>query len=82
MAWLWVVAGSGWLVALAALVTARRVSRRLGHLSEQYWALKFEHGELKAKVTPPAPGAPPPQQTFVPLTRLRQGSGAAGSLER
>ena len=79
MEWLWLLAGSGWLLALAALATARRVSRRLAQLSEQYWELKYEHGELKARVKALAPTAaeieaarPPVQQTFVPLTSIKR----------
>jgi hypothetical protein len=78
MEWLWIVAGSGWLLALAALAAARRASRRLAQLSEQYWELKYEHGELKARVRAIAPtpeevdaARPAVQQTFVPLTELR-----------
>lgn len=55
MQWLWLLAGTGWLLAFAALATARRVSRRLAQLSEQYWQLKYEHGELKARVRAIAP---------------------------
>ena len=79
MEWLWLVAGTGWLLALAALTTARRMSRRLAQLSEQYWELKYEHGELKTRVRTLAPtpeelaaSAPPVQQTFVPLTSLKR----------
>ena len=79
MEWLWLVAGTGWVLALAALATARRVSRRLAQLSEQYWELKYEHGELKTRVRALAPtpeelaaSAPPVQQTFVPLTSLKR----------
>ena len=79
MEWLWLVAGTGWLLALAALATARRMSRRLAQLSEQYWELKYEHGELKTRVRALAPtpeelaaSAPPVQQTFVPLTSLKR----------
>ena len=79
MDWLWVVAGTGWLIALVALATARRVSRRLAHLAEQYWQLKYEHGELKARVRAIAPTAeeveatrPPVQQTFVPLASIKR----------
>ncbi len=55
MEWLWLVAGTGWVLALAALATARRMSRRLAQLSEQYWELKYEHGELKTRVRALAP---------------------------
>jgi hypothetical protein len=79
MAWLWVVAVSGWLLAFAALATARRLSRRLAQLTELYWELKFDHGELKARVKAVAPtpeetaaAAPPVQQSFVPLSSLKR----------
>jgi hypothetical protein len=81
MEWLWLLAGSGWLLALAALATARRVSRRLSRLSEQYWELKYEHGELKARVRAIAPttdeveaARPAVQQTFVPLSSIKRSS--------
>jgi hypothetical protein len=79
MEWLWLVAGSGWLLALTALALARRASRRLAQLTEQYWALKYEQGELKARVKAIAPTAeevaasqPPVQQTFVPLASVKR----------
>lgn len=79
MEWLWLLSGASCLIALAALATARRLSRRLGHLSEQYWELKYEHGELKSRVKALAPTAeevaasqPPIQQTFVPLSTIRK----------
>lgn len=79
MDWLWVLAGASGLVAVAALASTRRLSRRIAHLSEQYWALKYEHGELKARVKALAPtpeelaaAQPPVQQTFVPLTSIKK----------
>ena len=79
MEWLWVVAATGWLLAFAALATARRVSRRLAQLSELYWELKYEHGELKARVKAIAPtpeelqaSRPAVQETFVPLTSVKR----------
>jgi hypothetical protein len=69
---LWIVAVVALVVALIALMHARRTARQLAELTHMYWALKFEHGELKAKVAPPAPAAPQPQQTFVPLTQLKR----------
>jgi hypothetical protein len=81
MQWLWLVAGTGWIVALAALVAARRLSRRVAQLSEQYWELKYDHGELKARVRALAPtpeeraaAMPPVQQTFVPLASIKKPS--------
>lgn len=78
MQWLWMVAVTGWILAVAALAVSRRLSRRLSHLTEQYWELKYEHGELKARVRALAPtpeeqvaAAPAVQQTFVSLDALR-----------
>jgi hypothetical protein len=81
MVWLWVLTAVSWLVAIAALATARRVSRRLAQLSEQYWELKYEVGELKARVKVLAPtpeeleaARPPVQETFVPLSSIKRSS--------
>ena len=81
MQWLWVMTITGWILALAALAVARRLSRRVAHLSEQYWELKYEHGELKARLRAIAPtreeqaaAAPPVQQTFVPLASIKKPS--------
>jgi hypothetical protein len=60
-------------IAVVAYVIARQNSRQLKLLSEMYWQLKYEHGELKSTVSPPPPTAPPaPQQTFVPLSNLKR----------
>lgn len=74
----WAVAISGWLLALAALAAARRLSRRVSLLTEQYWELKYQYGELKERIKAIAPTAderaaaqPPVQQTFVPLSSIR-----------
>lgn len=71
MAGLWILAVLALVVALAALAYARRTARQLAQITEMYWQLKFDHGELKAKVDPALPAAPEPKATFVPLTRLR-----------
>jgi hypothetical protein len=78
MQWLWLLAITGWILALAALAISRRLSRRIAQLSEQYWELKYEHGELKARIKAIAPtpeeqaaAAPPVQQAFVSLDALR-----------
>ena len=70
---------SSMIVALAALVMAavayaqsRRTARQLAQITEMYWQLKFDHGELKAKVDPAVPAPPKPQETFVPLTQLKR----------
>jgi hypothetical protein len=49
-------------------------------LNELYWQLKYDHGELKARVKAIAPtaeeqaaSAPPVQSAFVPLSSLKKG---------
>jgi hypothetical protein len=73
--------GAAVLVAVAALVRARRLTKRLDRLTESYWELRYEHGQLRARVnrldpeTPPAdrvpPAAPGGTTAFVPLSSLR-----------
>ena len=67
-----IVAIAALLVAVVAYVQARRTARQLAQITEMYWQLKFDHGELKAKLDPPAPTAPQPKETFVPLTQLKR----------
>ena len=69
---LWIVAVMALIVALAALAQARRTARQLAQVTEMYWQLKFDHGELKAKVDPSTPAAPEVKETFVPLTQLKR----------
>jgi hypothetical protein len=69
---LWIVALSALVIAVAAFAHARRTARQLAQVTEMYWQLKFDHGELKARVDPSAPAAPVPKQTFVPLTQLKR----------
>ena len=72
MAVLWVVTVLALVVALASWVQARRTARQLAELTQMYWQLKFDHGELKAKVDPSQPAPPAPKSTFVPLTQLKR----------
>jgi hypothetical protein len=77
------------VVALAvagfALVKARRAVVRLERLSESYWELRYEYGQLTSRVSrleaPDAaagPAAAPPDPgsrqgtTFVPLSSLKR----------
>ena len=60
------------VVALVAYAQSRRTARQLAQITEMYWQLKFDHGELKAKVDPSAPAVPKPKETFVPLTQLKR----------
>lgn len=68
----WIVSIAALIVALAAWVHARRTARQLAQVTEMYWQLKFDHGELKAKVDPTQPAAPAPKQTFVPLSSMKK----------
>jgi len=68
----WIVALSAFVIAVVAYAQSRRTARQLAQVTEMYWQLKFDHGELKAKVDPAAPVAPKPQETFVPLSQLKR----------
>ena len=77
---LWLVAGIAVSVALAALAKARRLARRLERLTESYWELRYEHGQLRARVArlDPDQAAPDTSQpaattAFVPLSSLKGG---------
>lgn len=66
---LWIVAVTALIVSLAAWVHARRSARQLAEVTQMYWQLKFDHGELKAKLDPAAPAQ---KQTFVPLSSIKK----------
>jgi hypothetical protein len=78
---LWLLATAAVLLAVAALAKARRLARRLERLTESYWELRYEHGQLRARVSrldpepPPAasePAAQPGTTAFVPLSSLKR----------
>lgn len=69
---LWIVAVSALVVAVASWLHGRRTARQLAEVTQMYWQLKFDHGELKARVDPAAPAAPQPKQTFVPLSSIKK----------
>lgn len=74
---LWIVTVAALLLAAASWVAARRAARQVRDLTQMYWQLKFEHGELKARVDRalPDPAAPPrvPAGTqYVPLTSVKK----------
>lgn len=85
MAILWVIAGAALVVAFMAWVVARRTARRAAELSEMYWELKYQHGELRAQLlqsqgprrtgaeaAPPAAAVGKPPDVFVPLASLKR----------
>ena len=77
--WLLTLAALG--AAVLALIKAQRTSKRLERLTESYWELRYEHGQLRARLgrldpepTPPAApqGARTAADAFVPLSSLKR----------
>ena len=78
----WLSTGAALVFAVAAIARARQVSRRLDRLTESYWELRYEYGQLRARVgrlegqpeagaggeRPPAPAS----TAFVPLSSLKK----------
>jgi hypothetical protein len=76
---LWLLSGSALILAGAALLIVRRQSKRLERLTESYWELRYEHGQLRARVQrldpePQGGAAPadPPATNFIPLSSLKR----------
>jgi hypothetical protein len=78
---LWLVTGASLVVALAAFARARRTAKRLEELTQNYWQLKYENGELRVQLqrltgelTPPPPDTAPTRgrDSFVPLASLKR----------
>jgi hypothetical protein len=80
---LWLTTGAALVIAAAALLKARRVARRLERLTESYWELRYEHGQLQARVNrldpeeslrsnAPAPDPRGGAVAFVPLSSLKR----------
>jgi hypothetical protein len=80
--WLLIVAAL--FIAVGAFLRARRVARRLERLTESYWELRYEYGQLRARIgrlEPPATAADASGPTdqgraagthFVPLSSLKR----------
>jgi hypothetical protein len=75
----WVVTAAIALVAVAGWLKARGVGRRLDQLTQQYWELRYQHGELRAalrRLDPEAAReedtAAPPAEVFIPLSSLKR----------
>jgi hypothetical protein len=64
-----IVALAALVVAAIAFAQARRTARKLAMLEEQYWQLRSDYGELKAKVDSAGPDSKP---NFIPLTQLKR----------
>lgn len=83
MTFLSVLTAVAFVTAFVALLRARRLSKRLDRIAESYWELRYDYGQLRARVTrlepadgSPAPegaGPPPPagSTAFVPLSSLK-----------
>jgi hypothetical protein len=52
----WLLTVAAVLVALVALAKARRATKRLERLTETYWELRYDHGQLRARVAKLDPG--------------------------
>jgi hypothetical protein len=76
----WLLTGAAVVVAVAAFAKARRLARRLERLTESYWELRYEHGQLRARLNRldpdpsagPEPAAAPGVTAFVPLSSLKR----------
>ena len=78
---LWFLTGASLVVALIALVQARRTAKRLEQLTQNYWELKYQNGELRVQLQrltgevtapPPEPAATQGRDSFVPLASLKR----------
>ena len=76
---LWLLTGAALVLAGIALLTARRQTRRLERLTESYWELRYDHGQLRARVNridpeqQAAADAPEsPASNFIPLSSLKR----------
>ena len=68
--------------AVAAIVRARRLAKRLERLTESYWELRYEVAQMRARVTRLEPALPAAEQadapaggsttTFVSLSSLKR----------
>jgi hypothetical protein len=81
----WLLTGAAIVVAAVALLRARRANKRLERLTETYWELRYDHGQLRARVDRLDPQSSAPPQTaqgdppvkagtvnFVPLSSLKR----------
>jgi predicted NodU family carbamoyl transferase len=76
---LWLVAGAALVAALVGWRQARATARRLQQLTQMYWELKYQHGELRQELERLATGGarpePPvsrPTEQVIPLSSLKR----------
>lgn len=66
-------------MAVVSLLVARGLRRRLEHLTQSYWELRYEYTRLRSQLARLDPDAPaeaappePPVSGFVPLSSLKK----------
>jgi hypothetical protein len=83
---LWFVAAGGALAGVIALIILIGLRRRLDHLNQSYWELRYQCNQLRADLARLDPAAPKgasqekdasqeqggPQVSFVPLSTLKK----------
>jgi hypothetical protein len=80
---IWCFAAGALVVAGAALLKSRQTAKQFAMLSESYWQLRYEHGQLASRLeraesligqSPEHPMIPPADSTtaFVPLSSLKR----------
>jgi hypothetical protein len=80
---LFIIASVSVLATCAAWRALRQTRRRLDELSQSYWQLRYELGELRVQLQgrngpaaggpdAPAPPRTPAGEAFVPLTSLKR----------
>ena len=83
----WILTVVAVAIALTAWAKARRLAKRLERLTESYWELRYEHGQLRARVNrvdpeegpgnvarvaDAEPAVPVGTTAFVPLSSLKR----------
>jgi hypothetical protein len=78
---LWTLTVLALLAAVASLLFARRLGRRLDSVNQAYWELRYDYTRLRSQVARLDPGEAPepepaavssPSMTFVPLSSIRK----------
>lgn len=81
MALYWILTGVALLLAVLAWMRIRRLTKRLERLTESYWDVRYELGQLSARVAraetasqpvQEPPGRPAGAGSFVPLSSLKR----------
>jgi hypothetical protein len=75
----WFLLGAVLILTALAFERVRRLTKRLERLTESYWDLRYELGQLQSRVNrlepeqPNAPAPPPPgTSAFIPVSSLKR----------